>query len=103
MIGMMFAAGIELFFVYINKDMINHTAIFMWQYVFPYTITTFFIYGLMPSIAEALYLSRVSDFKDSTLSSKTGSVNHSINHDRQFVNLKDIKIGDLEHMQPNAE
>ena len=73
----------------------------MFQHLFPEFLSTLWIYGLMPMIAEAIGLSRVSTLKEimnTTTTTSQASILDQGDRNRDFLNLSEIKIGDLEQM-----
>lgn len=59
-LGLCLGLAIELFFLHFYDNLANHTTIYAYHNLFPGMIVTFIIFGLLPSIAEALGLSRTS-------------------------------------------
>lgn len=72
LIGLSIAFGIEYLFQTVYSDLTNHATIYAFNYLFPSMISTFFIFGIMPGLAEGLGLSRTSYFKESL--SKSSSI-----------------------------
>ena len=63
-IGLGLAASIDYLFYILTFSMSDYVSMYFWGHAMPCVITTFFVFGLMPPIAELIGISRTSQLKE---------------------------------------
>jgi hypothetical protein len=69
-LGLLTVGLIDFWFSYLSLDLIDHVSLYVWKYLFKYAASTFFVYGIMPTMSEILNISRTSYIKTRSTTSE---------------------------------
>lgn len=99
-LGLAVAVSIDIVFNTYTAQLIDHSSIYVQRFIFKYACTTFFIYGIMPTVASAFHISRTSYLRTPTSTESSDTSVSSLQSVYRVHSPKSTAAERLQQLEP---